>query len=71
MSRNYSEAEMKQQKQGLLIKMIQRKFENSLYDYLNNADFADMDSLDKWLDKEISIYFDECDAVKAYYSRQE
>ena len=67
MARNYSEAEMNQQKKGLLITMIQRKFENHVYDHLNKSDFADMDSLDHWLDEALTNYFNECDAVKAYY----
>lgn len=69
MGRNYSEADMNKQKRGLLITMIQRKFEDHVYDHLNKTDFADMESLDKWLDDALSKYFDECDAVEAYYGR--
>lgn len=68
MSKNYSEKELNEQKKGLLIKMIQRKVENHIYDHLNKADFANMDSLDRWLDKTITEYFDECNAVEAYYN---
>ena len=70
MSRNYSEAEMNKQKRGLLITMIQRKFENHVYDHLNKTNFEDIESLDLWLDKAVGDYFDECDAVKAYYGDQ-
>ena len=47
--------------------MIQRKFENHVYDYLNKTNFEDIESLDLWLDKALGDYFDECDAVKVYY----
>lgn len=68
MSREYSEKELNEQKKGLLIKMVQKKVENHIYDKLNTSDFADMDSLDQWLDKIIADYFAECDAIDAYYN---
>lgn len=71
MNGNSNEIEMNKEKRGLLLTMIQRKFENHVYDYLNKADFADMDSLDRWLDKAISNYFDECKVVEEYYKMEE
>ena len=68
MSREYSEKELNEQKKGLLIKMVQRKVENHIYEHLEISDFADMDSLDQWLDKIIADYFAECDAIEAYYN---
>lgn len=50
--------------------MMQRKFENRVYEYLNSANISDMESLDHWLDKELDNYFKECDAIKAYYGDQ-
>lgn len=70
MGRNYDETEMNKHKRGLLITMVQRRFENHVYDYLNKADISDMDSLDRWLDNALNEYFDECDAIKAYYGDQ-
>ena len=58
---------MNKQKRGLLITMMQRKFENEVYDYLNNETFDNMESLDKWLDGALTQYFEECDAIKEYY----
>jgi hypothetical protein len=71
MSNTHDEKELSKQKRGLLIKMIQRKFENHIYDHLNKTDFADMESLDSWLDKVLKVYFAECDAVTAYYDARE
>jgi hypothetical protein len=69
MSKNYSEKELREQKKGLLIKMLQRKVEDHIYDHLNTTDFEDMYSLDLWLDKTIMDYFSKCDMIEAYYNR--
>ena len=70
MSRDYDEKEMNKQKRGLLITMVQRRFENHVYEHLNKTDFADMQALDSWLDKMLTEYFEECDAIKAYYDNR-
>ncbi len=67
MSNYHDKNEMNKQKRGLLITMIQRKFENHVYDQLSKTDFADMDSLDKWLDGALEEYILECEAVSSYY----
>ena len=69
MGKSFEEKERNEQKRGLLIKMVQRKFENHIYDHLNKTDFKDMDNLDKWLDSVLAEYFSECNAIKAYYNR--
>lgn len=68
MNRNHDEKEMSMQKRGLLIKMVQRIFEDHIYDNLNRTEFADMESLDKWLDNVLAEYFEECEAIEAYYN---
>lgn len=70
MSRELDEKEMNKNKRGLLITMVQRRFENHVYEHLSKADFADMQALDSWLDKMLSEYFKECDAIKAYYDNR-
>lgn len=70
MSSRYSNEEMRKEKRGLMFTMMQRKFENRVYEYLNSANISDMESLDRWLDKELDNYFKECDAIKAYYGDQ-
>ena len=67
MTGRYDNEEMRKEKRGLLLTMMQRKFENRVYDYLNTAQITDMESLDHWLDKELGNYFDECDAITAFY----
>lgn len=67
MTGKYSNDEMRKEKRGLLLTMMQRKFENRVYDYLNTAKINNMESLDHWLDKELGNYFDECDAITAFY----
>lgn len=67
MTGKYDNEEMRKEKRGLLLTMMQRKFENRVYDYLNTAQITDMESLDYWLDKELGNYFDECDAITAFY----
>ena len=46
MSRELDEKEMNKNKRGLLITMVQRRFENHVYEHLSKADFADMQALD-------------------------
>lgn len=70
MSRDYDEKEMNKNKRGLLIRMVQRRFENHIYEHLGKADFANMESLDLWLDKMLTEYFIECDAITAYYDNR-
>lgn len=70
MSRDFDEKEMNKHKRGLLITMVQRRFENHVYEHLNKTDFADMQALDSWLDKMLTEYFEECDAIKAYYDNR-
>ena len=70
MSRELDEKEMNKNKRGLLITMVQRRFENHVYEHLSKTDFADMDSLDLWLDKMLTEYFEECDAIKAFYDNR-
>ena len=70
MSRELDEKEMNKNKRGLLITMVQRRFENHVYEHLSKTDFADMEALDSWLDKMLSEYFKECDAIKAYYDNR-
>ena len=67
MDDNRSEMNMTKNKRGVLITLMKRKFEDHVYDYLNNGDFSSMEALDAWLDKELCTYFDECDAIKAFY----
>ena len=71
MSRNYEDREMNKQKRGLLITMIQRKFENHVYEHLEKTNFDDLESLDNWLDEALTNYLDECDAIKNYYDSKE
>ena len=70
MSRDYDEKEMNKQKRGRLITMVQRRFENHAYEHLSKTDFADMQALDSWLDKMLTEYFEECDAIKAFYDNR-
>lgn len=70
MGNYHDKNEMNKQKRGLLITMIQRKFEDHVYDHLNKTDYADMESLDKWLDNALREYLGECDAIKAYYDKK-
>ena len=70
MSRELDEKEMNKNKRGLLITMVQRRFENHVYEHLSKTDFADMQALDSWLDKMLTEYFEECDAIKAFYDNR-
>ena len=70
MSRELDEKEMNKNKRGLLITMVQRRFENHVYEHLSKTDFADMEALDSWLDKMLTEYFEECDAIKAFYDNR-
>lgn len=70
MSQERDEKEMNKNKRGLLITMVQRRFENHIYEHLGKTDFADMQTLDSWLDKMLTEYFEECDAIKAYYDNR-
>ena len=70
MSRELDEKEMNKNKRGLLITMVQRRFENHVYEHLSKTEFADMQALDSWLDKMLTEYFEECDAIKAFYDNR-
>ena len=70
MSRDFDEKEMNKHKRGLLITMVQRRFEEHVYEHLSKTDFADMQALDSWLDKMLTEYFEECDAIKAFYDNR-
>ena len=70
MSKDRDEKEMNKHKRGLLITMVQRRFEEHVYEHLSKTDFADMEALDSWLDKMLTEYFEECDAIKAFYDNR-
>lgn len=62
-----SEAGMTKNKRGILFKLMKRKFEDHVYDYLNNGDFSSMEDLDAWLEKEFCTFYDEIDTIKVFY----
>jgi hypothetical protein len=70
MRRNRSEDEMNKQKRGLLITIIQRKFEDNVYEHLSKTDFSDIESLDLWLDNVLTEYLDECETIEDYYNNR-
>lgn len=58
---------MSNRKWNLLKKLVQMKFEESVYNYLNESDFQNMEELDAWLDARMRTYFSELDSIYFYY----
>lgn len=54
-------------KRGFLTAMIQRRFEDNMYEYFSKHDFDTIEELDAFLDKELKRYYSDTDAVRSYY----
>ncbi len=55
-------------KRGFLVTMMQRKFEDDMYDIFKKTQFASIEHLDAFVDEKLRSYYSDIDAVKAYYS---
>ena len=70
MPKERDEIAMNKNKRGLILTMMQQRFEENVYAILDEVNFQNMDELDAMLDEKLREYFDECDVVKEYYDKK-
>lgn len=60
--------ELEKQKRGLLLTIMQAKFEDKVYAYLDSDKFESMDELDAWLSEALQQFCKERRMVREYYN---
>ena len=60
--------EFEKQKRGLLLTIMQAKFEDKVYAYLDSDKFESMDELDAWLSEALQQFCKERRVVREYYN---
>lgn len=60
--------EFEKQKRGLLLTIMQAKFEDKVYAYLDSDKFESMDELDDWLSEALQQFCKERRMVREYYN---
>lgn len=54
-------------KRNLLIGLIKTRFEETVYDYLEESNFSSMEELDNWLDSNMRDMFSQLRQIDEYY----
>lgn len=55
-------------KQGLILSLMQKRFEEEVMEYLDKGKYNSMEELDQWLDPKMREYDQLCDYVREWYA---
>lgn len=62
------EREWTKNKRNLILTMMQQKFEEQVYEYLEKGEYQSLDEMDQWIDERLHQFEDERHAVREYYN---
>lgn len=62
--------DIEQKKKALILDLMQYQFEERMTKLINSRAWSSMDELDQIVDEKLRKYYEECDAVVAYYDRK-